>query len=188
MSALSDSSSSSLDESLSQNRISELEKEEWFCALATLAQLACGFDRAKAVIDSHIGLQSLFYFFFPILNFLSHIPESVLTRRQKILSYPVDYRPTIINLLIELCLSGERFVAPHSPYNQADLKFPMLLSVKSVLEEPNNSSNSSSSFPSSKGNISAASKVNFTAVDVAIQIFYNQEFLVGSRGTDIECS
>ena len=188
MSALSGSSSSSLDESLSQNRISELEKEEWFCALATLAQLSCGFDRAKAVIDSHIGLQSLFYFFFPILNFLSHIPESVLTRRQKILSYPVDYRPTIINLLIELCLSGERFVAPHSPYNQADLKFPMLLSVKSVLEEPNNSSNSSSSFPSSKGNISAASKVNFTAVDVAIQIFYNREFLVGSRGTDIECS
>ena len=173
MSALSDCSSS-LEDSFSNYRITELEKEEWFCALATLAQLVCGFDRAKAAIDSHVGLQSLFHFFATIVNCLSNIPESVVIKRQKILNYPIDYKPAITNLLIELCLRGGRFVAPHTPYNQVDFKFPIPLSVKNLLEEQSSL---------------APSKVNFTAADIAMQIFFNRDFLVGgSRGADSELS
>ena len=115
-------------------KISELEKEEWFCALAALAQLLCGFDYSKELVDSYIGLKSVFYYFSPIADTISNLAQSD-AKRQKIFSYTIDYRSIIVNFIIELCISGGRFTFPTAPYAFSDLKFPMQQSGSSPLEE-----------------------------------------------------
>eukprot|EP01034_Spumella_vulgaris_P023689 gene23689-29934_t len=100
------------------SQLSDLDKEDWWAALATLGQLLACCDAAKDSLDRYFGLQRFVRFLLPLMHFASaNMAHSH--------DHGVHYSAVIVGLVFELSVSSGRFSAPTKPFIMALPRFPV---------------------------------------------------------------
>jgi hypothetical protein len=98
--------------------ISDMEKEEWWGALATLGALLGGCDAAKDRLHAYVGAEYFVRFLMQHMDFLHAMPASKLSTTS------IDYRSVLNTLLVEVCLRSGRFAPPRAPFTSVASRMP----------------------------------------------------------------
>lgn len=102
-----------------ETRLTELEKEEWWCAFAALCALVTGCDDAKDRVQDYIGIDNLIRFLLPLIELQSADSSAIAAAD--------TYRSVFNTLIVELCVKKEQFAAPCHPFTSAVVRFPQQL-------------------------------------------------------------
>ncbi|RYH30207.1 hypothetical protein EON65_05880 [archaeon] len=96
--------------------ISDLEKEVWWTAYASLAHFCAGYEPAKVALDDRNALQVLINVTMKLIN------ETVSLGKLSCIN--MDYERTLSTVMAELCVTQGQLLCPSKPFRQASLKFP----------------------------------------------------------------